>query len=117
MSITELLEKLSDDDKLIINGKVYLSTKTLSKLSKELKQKNETHLTQQEIKYKEKYETLYKSYRYLYMQYKTQSNYYHKRKQKYIEIIHQLQCEIVNQASIEDLIKEVDRMSEIEVSL
>lgn len=86
-------------------------------MSKELKQKNEMHLAQQEIKYKEKYETLYKQYRNLYMQYKTQSNHYHKRKQKYIEIIHLLQCEIINQASIENLLKEVERMSEIEAKL
>ena len=117
MPITELLEKLSDDDKLTINGKVYIPAKTLSKLSKELKQKNEAHLTQQEIKYKEKYKSLYTKYRTLYMKYKHQSNTHLKTRCKYIEIIHQLQCEIVNQASIEDLIKEVDRMREIEAKL
>lgn len=117
MTISELLEKLSDDDKLTINGKVYIPVKTLNKLSKELKQKNEVHLAQQEIKYKQKYQALNTKYRTLYMKYKHQSNTHLKTRCKYIEIIHQLQCEIVNQASIEDLIKEVDRMREIEISL
>lgn len=48
------------------------------------------------------------------MKYKHQSSRMTTNRAKYLEIIHNLQCEIINQASIEDLIKEVDRMSEIE---
>lgn len=68
-------------------------------------------------KYKTKYEQFYIKYKTLYQKYKNQSDKMAANRVKYIEIIHKLQCEIINQASIEDLIKEADRMSEIEKAL
>ena len=104
-----------------LNGKTYIlksSIKTDSDLKAEilslqarLKNKNDDYVNN---KYKKKYEELNTKYRTLYMKYKNQSDRMAKNRQKYVEIIHQLQCEIINQASIEDLLKEVERMSEIE---
>lgn len=132
-------------EEIKLNGKTYIlksSIKTDSDLKKEvekLKNKNNelreknnairwktAHLTNQlekknddilNNKYKKKCDELSKNYRNLYLQYKTQCNRNIKQRQKYIEIIHQLQCEIINQASIEDLLKEVERMSEIETQI
>ena len=107
-----------------LNGKTYIlksSIKTDSDLKAEilslqarLKNKNDDYVNN---KYKKKYEELYKNYRKLYTQYKNQSDRMAKNRQKYIEIIHQLQCEIVKQADIENLLKEVERMSEIEAQI
>lgn len=104
-----------------INGEIYIKKSDI-KTNKELKQEIEA-LKQKLVtrendritnKYKLKYEELWTKYRTLYMKYKHQSSKMTSNRAKYLEIIHNLQCEIINQASIEDLIKEVDRMSEIE---
>lgn len=104
-----------------LNGKTYIlksSIKTDGDLKAEilslqtrLKNKNDDYVNN---KYKKKYEELYKNYRNLYSQYKNQADRMNKTRIKYLEIIHKLQCEIINQASVEDLLKEVERMSEIE---
>ena len=104
-----------------LNGKTYIlksSIKTNNDLKAEilslqarLKNKNDDYVNN---KYKKKYDELNTKYRALYMKYKHQSNRMSQNRLKYLEIIHQLQCEIINQASIEDLLKEVERMSEIE---
>jgi len=107
-----------------LNGKTYVlksSVKTNNDFKKEiaalkaqLKNKNDNYVNN---KYKRKYEALNIKYRTLYMKYKHQSDRMAQNRQKYVEIIHKLQCEIINQASVEDLIKEVDRMSEIEAQI
>lgn len=107
-----------------INGKTYIlksSVKTNNDLKREilalksqLKTKTEDYVNN---KFKMKYEALNIKYRTLYTKYKNQSDRMAQNRQKYVEIIHKLQCEIINQASIEDLIKEVDRMAEIEMQL
>lgn len=98
-------------DKIILNGKTYIleDKENNKKLEKELeKQKHNSN------KYETKYKELWTKYRTLYMKYKHQSDRMAKNRCKYVEIIHKLQCEIINQAPIEDLIKEVDRMSKVE---
>jgi hypothetical protein len=107
-----------------LNGKTYIlksSVKSNADLKAEilslqarLKTKNDDYVNN---KYKNKYEELNKKYRSLYMQYKNQSDRMSQNRQKYLAIIHKLQCEIINQASIEDLLKEVERMSEIEAQI
>ena len=108
-------------EEIKLNGKTYIlksSIKTDGDLKAEilslqarLKNKNDDYVNN---KYKKKYEELNTKYRALYTKYKNQSNRMAQNRQKYLEIIHQLQCEIINQASIEGLLKEVERMSEIE---
>ena len=93
------------------NIKINELTQKILSLENKIKNREEDRLNN---KYKQKYDALNKKYRTLYMKYKHQSDRMSANRQKYIEIIHKLQCEIINQASIEDLIKEVDRMSEIE---
>lgn len=61
MAINELINKIREDEKVIINGKVYLPVKTISNLTKKLKEDNATQLSQKEVKYKLKYEDLYKT--------------------------------------------------------
>ena len=109
------------EEKITINGKVYgpiSEIKTYSDLKMEIVSlKRKLALKTEEYasnKYKTKYETLYKRYRTLYMKYKHQSDRMIQNRAKYVEIIHGLQSEIINQANIENLIKEVDRMAEIE---
>ena len=101
-----------------LNGKTYILKSSVYDLKKEIISLNTKLQNRKEDitnnKYKKKYEELNTKYRSLYMKYKNQSNRMAQNRQKYIEIIHQLQCEIINQASIEDLLKEVERMSEIE---
>ena len=104
-----------------INNETYVlkaDVQTDAKLKQEieaLKQKLATRENDRITnKYKLKYEKLWTKYRTLYMKYKHQSDRMAVNRIKYIEIIHKLQCEIINQAFIEDLIKEVDRMAEIE---
>lgn len=111
-------------DEIKLNGKTYIlksSIKTDSDLKAEiltlqrrLKNKNDDYVNN---KYKKKYEELNTKYRTLYTKYKNQSDRIGKNRQKYVEIIHQLQCEIINQASIGDLLKEVERMAEIELQI
>lgn len=108
-------------EEIKLNGKTYIlksSIKTDNDLKAEilslqarLKTKNDDYVNN---KYKKKYEELNTKYRTLYMKYKHQSDRMARNRQKYVEIIHQLQCEIVNQANIENLLKEVERMAEIE---
>lgn len=106
---------------LKINGKTYILKSTNYDLKREiaalrlqLQNRNEEIINN---KYKKKYEELNVKYRCLYMKYKNQSDRMAQNRAKYVEIIHQLQCEIINQAGVEDLIKEVDRMSEIEARI
>ena len=111
-------------DEIKLNGKTYIlksSVKTDTDLKAEilslqvrLKNKNDDYVNN---KYKKKYEELNTKYRTLYMKYKHQSDRMAQNRQKYLEIIHKLQCEIINQTSIENLLKEVERMSEIEMQL
>ena len=109
-------------EEIKLNGKTYI-LKSLVKndselkaeilsLQRQLKNKNDDYVNN---KYKKKYEELNTKYRTLYMKYKHQSDRMAQNRQKYVEIIHQLQCEIINQTSIEGLLKEVERMSEIEL--
>ena len=108
-------------EEIKLNGKTYIlksSIKTDNDLKAEilslqarLKNKNDDYVNN---KYKKKYEELNTKYRTLYMKYKHQSDRMARNRQKYVEIIHQLQCEIVNQANIENLLNEVERMAEIE---
>lgn len=107
-----------------INNETYVlkaDVQTDAKLKQEitsLKAKLENRETNRITnKYKSKYEQLYIKYRTLYQKYKNQSDRMAANRVKYVEIIHKLQCEIINQASIENLIKEVDRMAEIEKAL
>ena len=109
-------------EEIKLNGKTYI-LKSLVKndselkaeilsLQRQLKNKNDDYVNN---KYKKKYEELNTKYRTLYMKYKHQSDRMAQNRQKYVEIIHRLQCEIINQTSIEGLLKEVERMSEIEL--
>lgn len=111
-------------EEIKLNGKTYIlksSIKTDNDLKAEilslqarLKNKNDDYVNN---KYKKKYEELNTKYRTLYMKYKHQSDRMAQNRLKYLEIIHQLQCEIISQASIEDLLKEIERMSEIELKI
>lgn len=104
-----------------INGRTYILKSSIYDLKREivalnlqLKNRKEDIINN---KYMKKYEELNVKYRTLYMKYKNQSDRMAKNRQKYVEIIHKLQCEIINQASIEDLLKEVERMTEIELTI
>ena len=107
-----------------INNKTYILKTSITtdkdlkneiiKLKQQLKNKQDDYVNN---KYKKKYEELNIKYRTLYMKYKHQSDRMNANRNKYIEIIHKLQCEIINQASIEQLINEVERMAEIEKRL
>lgn len=98
-----------------INNKVYILK---SSIKTEIDLKNQIAKLENKLKTKaDKYAELNIKYRTLYMKYKHQSDRLSSNRQKYVEIIHKLQCEIINQAKIEDLIKEVDRMSEIEKNI
>lgn len=88
--------------------------KKIIALQAQLKNKTDDYVNN---KYKKKYDELNIKYRALYVLYKNQSNRMSANRQKYIEIIHKLQTEIINQTSIEKLIEEIDRMSEIEKQL
>ena len=111
-------------EEIKINNKTYIlksSVKTnkelkneITKLKQQLKTKNVEYINN---KYKKKYEELNIKYRTLYMKYKHQSNRMTLNRSKYLEVIHKLQCEIINQASIENLLKDVERMAEIEKGL
>lgn len=115
-------------EEIEINGKKYIlkdkaedyqkKIKTLKQeiinLKLRLDNKKEEVVTN---KYHVKYKQLYTKYRTLYTKYKQQSDRHAANRQKYVEIIHKLQCEIINQAGIEELIKEIDRMAEIELKL
>ena len=111
-------------NEVTINGKIYV-LKSSVKTNKDLKQEIRDLQSKLKLKtddyvnnkYKKKYEELNVRYRALYTKYKNQSDRMSGNRQKYIEIIHKLQCEIINQASIEDLLKEVERMSEIELTI
>lgn len=104
-----------------LNGKTYILKSSVIDLKREIIALNTQLQNRKEDitnnKYKKKYEELYTKYRSLYMQYKNQSDRMAQNRQKYLAIIHKLQCEIINQASIEDLLKEVERMSEIEAQI
>lgn len=109
------------EEKITINGKVYVPISEIKtdtdlkmeivSLKRKLALKTEEYASN---KYKAKYETLYKRYRTLYTKYKNQSDRLIQNRAKYIEIIHGLQSEIINQSGIENLIEEIDRMAEIE---
>lgn len=108
-------------DEIKLNGKTYILKSSVYDLKREIVALNiQLQNRKEDItnnKYKKKYEELYTKYRSLYMQYKNQSDRLAQNRQKYLAIIHKLQCEIINQASIEDLLKEVERMSEIEAQV
>lgn len=96
-----------------INNETYIKKSEIKNSNKELEKELQKQKQISE-KYEKKYKELWIKYRSLYMQYKNQSDRMQKNRCKYVEIIHKLQCEVINQASIEDLLKEVERMSEIE---
>lgn len=101
-----------------VNGKKYILESEANKIIGELERKLEIgEQERQDNKYKAKYEAVNKKYRSLYCQYKNQSDRNNKVRCKYLEIIHKLQVEIINQANIEDLISEAERMTKIEIEL
>lgn len=98
-----------------INNDIYVLKSELEKIKQSELDKSE--LQKERDKYLSKYKALYDKYRSLYVRYKTQSDRMSLARLKYIEIIHRIQCEIINKASIDTLIEKAERMSEIEKEL
>lgn len=89
----------------------YLKKEIVS-LKNKLKNKESEYINN---KFKQKYDNLNKKYRTLYMKYKHQSDRMALNRVKYLEIIHKLQSEIINQSvDVDEMLKNVEKMAEIE---
>lgn len=86
--------------------------KEITSLKDKLKNKETEYINN---KFKQKFDNLNKKYRTLYMKYKHQSDRMALNRVKYLEIIHKLQSEIINQSiNVDEMLKNVEKMAEIE---